>query len=98
MKSTPDAGPACLDLVGEQPPLHLRHDDIGEQQIDRAVAVTEDLQGLRAVRGRQHLVAVTGEDLPGGLAQRERGLMTSCRAKARSWRVSPAACVAACCT
>jgi len=41
---------------------HLRHDDVGDEQMDLAGMVAGHVQGLRAVGGGDHLVAVTGED------------------------------------
>ena len=54
------------DLLAE----HVRHDDVGDQQVDLARVAAGDAEGLRAARGGDHLVAVAGEDPLGYLAQR----------------------------
>src|SRR5437773_11164708 len=53
----PDAGPVGPALVGELLALHMWHDDVGEQRVDRALVVTQELQRLTAVGGRPQLMA-----------------------------------------
>ena len=54
------------DLLAE----HVRHDHVGDQQVNLARVGTGHAKGIQAVRCGDHLVAVTGEDPPGHLAQR----------------------------
>src|ERR1035437_7422109 len=53
------------DFLAEQ----ARHDHGGDQQVDLAWMRAGDVEGLRAVRGGDHVVAVAGEDPLGYQAQ-----------------------------
>ena len=48
---------------------HVRHDDVGDEQVDLALVAAGDVEGFRAVGRGDHLVAVAGEDPLGDLAQ-----------------------------
>ena len=46
-------------------PAHLRHDDVGEQEMDRSLVLLAEKQGFVAVPGLEDVVAVPQEDRAG---------------------------------
>ena len=50
------------DPLGEVEPVHLRHDQIGEQEVDRPVVVLGQPEGCLGAFGGEHGVAVAAQD------------------------------------
>jgi hypothetical protein len=56
-------------LLRDFPAEHVRHDDVGDQQVDLAWPLGGDGEGLGPAGGGHHLVPVVGKDPLGHLAQ-----------------------------
>src|SRR6266436_1944913 len=52
-----------LEPLGELAAAHLRHDDVGDHEVDGALVALADLERLDAVAGLEDIVAVHLEDL-----------------------------------
>ena len=52
-----DLGVALLELLHQGRTVHLRHDHVGDDEINRSVATLELLQRLDAIAGLDHGVA-----------------------------------------
>ena len=64
MRMTGMLGKLDADARGELGAVHLRHDDVAEDQVDRAVPAPDEVQPLRAVAGLEHGVAAVAELAP----------------------------------
>ena len=88
-------GRSAADALGDLLAEHLRHHDVGQQQVDRAVVLGGELERLGAAAGGQHRVAVVVEDPARDLEHRRLVLDDEDRlaaaARRGSRRSSPAA-------
>ena len=57
------------DFLRDFHAAHARHDDIGDEQVDVTWVAACDVEGFRAIRGGDHLIAVPGEDPLGYLSE-----------------------------
>jgi len=65
----PHVGSKFTNLSRNGRPLHLRHYDVGEEKINRAVEGRGDLDRLHSVRGAQHLISAPDEQPSRHLAE-----------------------------
>ena len=69
-----DGGEARADAGGELLAVHVRHDDVGQQQVQSAFVTLQERQPRSAVLGGQHGIAVALEDADRH-AQHRRGVL-----------------------
>ena len=70
----PCGGSKLAELLGQLAPAHLRHYDVGKQQMNRCLSAQCDVERVLPTRSFDHRVAIALEDLPCGNAHR-RGVL-----------------------